>query len=128
MDKASVARVCIMFNYKNIYSLKFFKIMSICCAFSFSLLPFPGWGRGAGVLVSPLLPGYTKAVWFPSAEVAASHVHSLAHLRCALAGSGRHTWNPGSTYRTVRGQWTGQGAPNGSSALSRVLMGGQLFL
>lgn len=44
MDKASVARVCIMFNYKNIYSLKIFKIMSICCAFSFSLFIFPGLG------------------------------------------------------------------------------------
>lgn len=39
MDKASVARVCIMFNYqKNIYSLKIFKIMSICCAFFFFVL------------------------------------------------------------------------------------------
>lgn len=40
-QRASVARVCIMFNYKkNIYSLKIFKIMSICCAFSFSLIFF----------------------------------------------------------------------------------------
>lgn len=46
MDKASVARVCIMFNYKNIYSLKSFKIMSICCAFSFSWLYLSRVGLG----------------------------------------------------------------------------------
>lgn len=57
-QRASVARVCIMFNYKkNIYSLKIFKIMSICCAFSFSLIfflfcfVFPGMGWGKRVLV-----------------------------------------------------------------------------
>lgn len=39
--RAGVARVCIMFNYKkNIYSLKIFKIMSICCAFFFFLFFF----------------------------------------------------------------------------------------
>lgn len=43
-----MARVCIMFNYKNIYSLKIFKIMSICCAFSFSFLYLSrveGWDK-----------------------------------------------------------------------------------
>lgn len=36
-----MARVCIMFNYKkNIYSLKTFKNMYICCAVSLGLLTF----------------------------------------------------------------------------------------
>lgn len=70
MDKASVARVCIMFNYKNIYSLKIFKIMSICCAFSFSFLYLSrveGWDKKC-VGLAPL-EDITRALWFPFPEV-----------------------------------------------------------
>lgn len=66
MDKASVARVCIMFNYKkNIYSLKIFKIMSICCAFSFSFI-FPGLRVGIKkVSVQHLWNTYLELFDFP---------------------------------------------------------------
>lgn len=59
-----------MFNYKkNIYSLKIFKIMSICCAFSFSFI-FPGLRVGIkkSVRLAPL-EYITRALWFPFPEI-----------------------------------------------------------
>lgn len=87
MDKASVARVCIMFNYKNIYSLKIFKIMSICCAFSFSLFIFPGLGLG-----------WKEHLWRPRE----SSGHFLSWLLCpfwcwcVFVALGFMSWSPSS--------------------------------
>lgn len=76
-----------MFNYKNIYSLKIFKIMSICCAFSFSLFIFPGLGLG-----------WKEHLWRPRE----SSGHFLSWLLCAswcwcvFMALGFMPWSPSS--------------------------------
>lgn len=100
MDKASVARVCIMFNYKkNIYSLKIFKIMSICCAsfISFSFLFFSQfsylfrvgrWDKKRKPVGLAPLEGI-RALWF----FLSWDYFALSGFDMSVAGHGPHALN-----------------------------------
>lgn len=70
MDKASVARVCIMFNYKKKYL--FFKnlqdyVYLLCIFFQFYLSRVEGWDKKS-VRLAPL-EYITRALWFPFPEI-----------------------------------------------------------